>query len=253
MSFRYPNIIGKTPMEQIAQLRSFLYQLVEELNLQQNSGIAVVEQQGASGAATQKSSTQTGEQNSPLGTFNQIKNLIIKSADIVDAYETEITKRLEGKYVAESDFGTYTEETAKLIEENSKGLTTHFDSIQKLEAEMKTLIGTNAYVRQGLLFKVGEDGELEEELGQTDLGVGTPVYGVEVGQSVTVDGEQIFRKFARFTAYGMCLYDSGGQLSAYITDKRLHIPNCVITVSLTRGGFQETIDSERGSVERWVG
>lgn len=29
---RYPNITGRTPEEQIAQLKSYLYQLVDQLN-----------------------------------------------------------------------------------------------------------------------------------------------------------------------------------------------------------------------------
>lgn len=29
---RYPNITGRTPEEQIAQLKSYLYQLIDELN-----------------------------------------------------------------------------------------------------------------------------------------------------------------------------------------------------------------------------
>lgn len=32
MNIRYPNITGKTPEEQLAQMRSYLHQLVDQLN-----------------------------------------------------------------------------------------------------------------------------------------------------------------------------------------------------------------------------
>jgi hypothetical protein len=56
-------------------------------------------------------------------TFNSLKALIIKSADIVNAYYEEINTRLSGVYVAESDFGTYVEETDLKISRSSKDIT----------------------------------------------------------------------------------------------------------------------------------
>ncbi|MGM9550232.1 MAG: hypothetical protein ACI3V5_10385 [Faecousia sp.] len=32
MNIRYPNITGKTPEEQLSQMRSYLHQLVDQLN-----------------------------------------------------------------------------------------------------------------------------------------------------------------------------------------------------------------------------
>lgn len=254
MNLRYPNLTGKTPTEQIDQLKRYLYGLVEELNLREGKdGIriqpinTIPENQGSNGTAEE---TRV----SPVGQFNQIKSLIIKSADIINAYSEEITRRLDGHYVAESEFGTYKEQTSQQILENSTGITRSFANIQKLEGQIEGMIAANAYVRQGLLFTVGEGNaeKLEDELGQ-NLADGTPVYGVEVGQTVSVDGVETFRKFARFTSYGMTLYDSNDNLSAYITDRKLNIPNAVIKKSMTRGGFKENIDADGGSVERWVG
>ena len=187
-----------------------------------------------------------------MQTFNQIKSLIIKSAEIVNAYFTEINRRLEGVYVAESAFGSYKKETAQTIKENADSVDRVFSSIQQLEGALDQMISTNAYIRSGLLFTVGEE-TLEPELGQ-ELENGTDVFGVEVGQ-VTKDagGVEVFHKFARFTSYGMTLYDDNGNLSAYITDSRLNIPNAVIKNSLVRGGFVETIYADGSSVERWAG
>ena len=185
-----------------------------------------------------------------MSTFNQVKSLIIKSADIVNAYYEEINRRLEGVYVAESEFGTYQEQISQDITETAEGINRAFSRIQNIEGELEQTIGTSANIRSGLLFTVGEE-TLEPELGQT-LPEGAVVFGVEIGQSTTVNDVEVFHKFARFTAYGMTLYDTNGNLSAYITDNRMNIPNAVIKNSLTRGGYQETIKADGSVVEKWV-
>ena len=250
MNFRYPNITAGSPAEQIQQLKGFLYNLVEQLNLQEGgssspslAGTSLAREGGKAGIVVPAAT--------PMSTFNQVKDLIIKSADIINAYDAEINRRLEGKYVAESDFGTYKAETSQTIKENSVSIERAFSDLQEISGELEQIIATNAYVRQGLLFTVGEE-TLEAELGQT-IPEGTGIYGVEVGQTTQVDGIEVFNKFARFTAYGMTLYDNNGNLSAYITDRRLYIPDAVIKNSLTRGGFMETILADGSSVERWVG
>lgn len=251
MNLRYPNITGKTPLEQISQLRSFLYQLVDQLNVGESGGLTIVQQNGATGAQTPGGTAQVSPQGStPMSTFNQVKSLIIKSADIVNAYYEEINRRLEGVYVAESEFGTYQEQISQEIKETAGGIERAFIDIQRIEGELQQTIGTSANIRSGLLFTVGEE-TLEPELGQT-LPDGSKVFGVEIGQSTTVDDVEVFHKFARFTAYGMTLYDNNEKLSAYITDSKMNIPNAVIKNSLTRGGYQETVKADGSIVEKWV-
>lgn len=255
MNIRYPNITGKNSAEQLEQIRSFLFQLVEQLNMDaENDG----GKRSAQSAATGRNDRAGGEVErtestaaTPMSTFNQIKSLIIKSADIVNAYYTEINKRLGSVYVAESEYGTYKRESNQQIIANADRIDQAFGSIQSISGQMEKMIKTEANIHSGLLFVVGEE-NLEPELGQM-LPEGAEVYGVEVGQTTEVDGKKVFNKFARFTSYGMTLYDNNGKLSAYITDSRLNIPNAVIKNSLSRGGFVETIGSDGGSVERWVG
>ena len=250
MNIQYPKITGGTA-EQLLQIRGFLYQLVQQLNMESSSGGGQTISQSALPTAPLTQGSLESAEGSPMSTFNQVKSLIIKSAEIVNAYSEEINRRLEGVYVAESDFGTYRRETSQQITETSERVEQVFTSVQSISGQVNEIIKTNANIRSGLLFTVGEE-NLEPELGQ-DLPEGTEVYGVEVGQITEVNGEEIFNKFARFTSYGMTLYDNNGELSAYITDSRLNIPNAVIENSLTRGGFVETIYSDGSSVERWGG
>lgn len=244
MNITYPNISGKTPQEQLVQIRSYLFGLVDQLNLDRDQPVS------SSGALTLPVSAAPAETaRGPQSTFNQIKSLIIKSAEIVDAYYEKMATRLDGLYVAQSDFGTYRQELSAVLEQTAQGLTQSYENIQQLSGLLEQVIEVNANIRTGLLFHAGEPGEVLPQ----ELPDGTPIYGVEVGQTTQVDGEKIFDKFARFTAYGMFFYDENENISAYITDNRLRIPNAVVETTLTRGGFVETVFPDGSSVERWAG
>ena len=132
MELRLPNISG-SDREQLAQIRSYLYQIIPQLqwainNMGTTSSSTQVE------SPTPKSLIPTNSENSTsaLATFNSIKSLIIKSADIVDVYYEKINAQLDGEYVAQSDFGRYVEETTQKIEANSTSTTQRFDNIQTI-------------------------------------------------------------------------------------------------------------------------
>lgn len=254
MNFRYPNITNTSPSEQLAQIKNYLYQLVEQLNTEAKSEVSEEKQIMGLGISVPNNSASGGGTEQGLtskSTFSQIKSLIIKSADIVDAYYEEINKKLKSEYVAESEFGSYRYEAEQAISGNASNIQQIFASIQEIQGALDQTIETNASIRSGLLFVVGDE-TLEEELGQP-LENGTEVYGLEIGQRTTVNGTEVFNKFARFTSYGMTLYDKNGNLTAYITDRKMNIPNAAIKNSMTRGGFKETLNSDGSSVERWVG
>jgi hypothetical protein len=97
-----------------------------------------------------------------------------------------------------------------------------------------------AYIRTGLLYHA--------QAGET-LPEGTPVYGVEVGQQT----EGTFRRFGRFTAYGMTFYDENGEPAAQITQGQLKIPHAVVEQTFTEGGFTDEILPNGTIVTRWSG
>lgn len=86
---RAPKIDASDPMRQLAQVKSFLIQLVEQLN------IALRTLEG--GAATSKAETSAKKeapQTAPIA-FGEIKALIIKSSDIIEAYYEKMSPWLE--------------------------------------------------------------------------------------------------------------------------------------------------------------
>ena len=239
-NLRFPNITGASDAQKLQQVQSYLYQLVQDLNWAfENVG-------GAGGlkpsAELPKDHGSTAESEDAVAKFNDIKALIIKSADIVTAYYDTINARLKGIYVAQSDFGTYSEQTEASSEANSTGISQLYSNVQQISSDVEDLnqarIDTNAYIRTGLL--------------EDDPTIG-PVYGVEVGQSTQVDGVDIFKKYARFTADKLAFYDSNDIEVAYISDKKLYITHAEITGSLTQGKFVETAQSNGDIVKKWVG
>lgn len=91
MSFdiRAPKIDASDPMRQLAQVKSFLIQLVEQLN------IALRTLEG--GAATPKAETSAKKEATPTTpiAFGEIKALIIKSSDIIEAYYEKMSSKIE--------------------------------------------------------------------------------------------------------------------------------------------------------------
>lgn len=128
---RYPNIIGKTDAQKLEQVKSYLHQLADELNFQLNNPSSNLTTTSAPSGSTAPSGTKNS-----IAQFNDIKALIIKSADIVDAYYEEINKKLEGQYVAESDFGTYKEETQAQLTASSAQISSVLAKQELIETEM---------------------------------------------------------------------------------------------------------------------
>ena len=184
IDIRLPNITGKTEVEQLVQVKSYLHQLVGELNYQLKQG-EVVDAVG-NYASSVNGGAVSSRKTDPISTFNDIKSLIINSVDIINAYYDEISKRLEGVYVTESEFSTYTEQNNTSIQTIVSNMEQIAESIQHLTSALETLeqyqSDMNAHINADLL---GDDGE--------------PVYGLEIGQR-TEDG---FDKFARFTSNGL--------------------------------------------------
>lgn len=143
MKLRLPNINGVTDKEQLLQIKSYLYQMAEELQWALGSiesgagtGSGPVEASSAQSIGATAGNGGNSSSQSPGETFNAIKGLVIKSADIVNAYYEEINGRLESIYVAESDFGTYKEENELKYSATASDIEVLFSNDQTLESNL---------------------------------------------------------------------------------------------------------------------
>lgn len=233
---RLPNITATTAEGKLQQVQSYLFQLVGQLNfaLQSVEGAAqsnVVLETASSTGATREQEAQA--------TFNEIKALIIKSADIVNAYYDVITEKLSGEYVAESEFGTYRETTEQTITKTSTMVEQNFRSVQQiitdLEGLQHKLIEVDAHINSGVLY-FDEDG--------------VPVYGLEIGQRTEIDGVETFNKYAQFTADRLAFFDHNGYEVAYVSDEKLFITHIEVTGSFTIGKLIHTVLADGSVVTR---
>jgi hypothetical protein len=277
IDIRSPNITASTEREQLLQMKSYLFQLAEQLqwalqNVDTSNKSVVV-------APTAKSlASSSQEKPSAEATFGSIKALIIKSADIVNAYYEEINKKLEGQYVAISDFGIFSEQTSQEIVENSTNINRTFNNIQEIQTGFAASVGSLAGEIGQVSSKVGEvETNLLADLKTIKDDLSTistslidvtaniktgllyyddnevPVYGLEVGQKNTVNGVEVFNKFARFTADRLAFYNQSGAEVAYISDYKLYITDVEIKGSLQAGGYKDIIDADGGIVTKWAG
>ncbi len=239
VDLRYPNINGKTTEEQLVQTKLYLKGLVDQLNftLQEVGGVSV----GSASVTGTALVSKSEKESNAIATFNDIKALIIKSADIVNAYYDQINTKLEGVYVAESDFGSYAEQTTQDILANSTSIQQIYSDIQAIITDIDNLehskIETNAYINSGLLFYNAS---------------GVPVYGLEIGQRNTIDGVEVFNKYARFTSDKLSFYDSNNNEVAYVSDRKLYITVVEVTGELIRGKLVDIVQTNGTIVTKWI-
>lgn len=262
---RTPQLNATEPEELARELKSYILQLIPELNWVlesiQTKEVSQVQVNGVQGGKAP---------NTPeaIESFNQIKSLIIKSADIVNSFSESVAAKLEGEYVASSDFGVYQQNTQSLLEATSQSVTQNYENIQSIKvhsaatdaavaenaaaidaaagqisssneriAQLEVInMETSSYIKSGLLY-YGDDG--------------MPVYGLEIGQTNEKDGEAVFNKFARFSSDRLSFFDNNGVEVAYISDSKLYISAANITGVLQLGGYQ--VDTASGIAFKWVG
>lgn len=238
INIRLPNITAATEKEQLIQVKSYLHQLVQELNW----ALTTVES-GNSNTAVQKTATGGAVTKEELASsFNEVKALILKSSNAVSAYSEAAEERYKSLYVAQSDFGTYTEEASQQIQKNSTSIESFFENMQEIITDIDTLahslIEVSANIKSGLLYYDGN---------------GIPVYGLEIGQRTKLDGVEVFDKFARFTSDRLSFYDQNDNEVAYISDRKLYITHVEVKGTFRMGGFIDTTQADGSIVTKWVG
>lgn len=198
--FRLPNIVGNDK-EQLQALKSYLYQFIPQLQWALNTINTTQASGGVVASQPQVRPTQTTTSIDPEAVFESLKPLIIKSAEIVEAYYDAISTELDGLYVAVSDFGVFAEQTNLKIDANSRGITQSYEDMQVIQSNafsaVELLGGTLEDVQtnlggqvQGLGGKVeglsGEIGTLGNTLDEKIGGVNDSIDGLkdEVGKDI---------------------------------------------------------------------
>ena len=228
---RRPNINAPTPEGKIKQIESYLYQLTNQLNF----AIKATENPSVVTVKDQDGNEVSGSTNAEK-TFFMVKDLIIKSADIVNAYYETISRKLSGQYVAVSDFREFKQSTNANFELSSTNFTQHYESIQSIRSDvdnLNELRKDNCYIKTGWL----DDNET--------------IAGVEIGKVSEFDGETQ-RAFAQFTTNKLVFFDDAGHELGSFSDYRLNVNVSVVKVQLQfEGGY--ILDPSNGLAFKWGG
>ena len=160
-----PPLLRGTEQEQLAQLRSYLFQAAQHLNLALNDlsmdsfGKDVQE-------AIQAGGTQSAEkvQTSVDQTASALNDLIIKTANVIYQQMDVLETVLRSEYVAVSDFGQYQEEIESRLTQTAENTTAAYDYTAKISADTASqqtelagdqdalremLVKSSGYIKQG--------------------------------------------------------------------------------------------------------
>jgi hypothetical protein len=240
---RLPSITGVTEAEQLMQIKNYLYQLTGELNFalkavnsESNYKPTIISHDDSSGVE------KVSEIEEKLKNFIELKNLIIKSADIIEFFEDIVTRELEGKYVAISDFGIYQEETSNKFVETSENVTNYYESTKQIIANKFELRKDNCYIKTGWL---------DDDNTVAGFEVGQYIEYYETDTQGNVLTKYYDTGFAHFTTEEIAFFDKNRVKLAWFSKSILHIANAQIEETLLHGGY--SIDSEKGLSYKWKG
>lgn len=231
MTLAYPSIAGKTSGEQLESMRRYLCTLTDQLNLADWSAGAVLQEVSR---AIDADSLPDAERKKELGNFEQLKALIIKTADYAAANSESFKTQLSGNYVAVSDFGKYWQKATMTVDGNEFGIRQLYDYAAGINNDFA--VNSQQYVKTGLLYYNGA----------------VPVYGVGVGNietTVTKDGETVVDQTKNelvTVTPGRVSFWQGGDEIAYLSAKKLHFPSG--TLEATNAKLSGTLTAASGSV-----
>ena len=268
VDIRLPNINAPTNEGRLEQIRSYLYQFAEQLNW----ALTSFEEAANNGGIVVTTSNSNGTGASvvkKVSSFNELKDLIVSSADFVEAMATEI-KRIydgQGSYVAVSDFGTYKEERSALLETDTETGVTLLMTKEATIDEDNDGDADHTRIYEGCI-EIG-DVTIDDDYHQD----GETKYGISIGQ-LTIKKEttndkvtynKSFKSSARFTSTTLDFFDEWGKRIAYIDRRssgeefngsalggKFYIQNAEITNALIIGNYY--IDAGGGGLAfTWVG
>ena len=227
---------------QLVQMHRFLFTLSEQLN----NALLDTESRIIETKETAQSAFTAAEKGAQNGSYNDLKALVIKTADEVRSEMDILETQLRSEYIAKSEWGTYEEQIHQDIVTTAESTVERYGFEARLDAldEQATgfdefIISSNGYIRRGI---IGYD---ENNL---------PIFGIAVGEelkttSVTIDGVEYVEfdkthNMATYTADKLSFWINGVEM-AWMSNSELHIDDAWISdlvVGLVRSDLGEKLN-----------
>ena len=249
-----PPILNGTEKQQIVQIRQYLYQISRDLNIALSN---LTSENFANDSDVKKAlAGENAEQQKQevKRQLSSLKSLIIKTADTVRAEIDVLETSLDSTYVAQSTYGTFTEEIhgqlkamSDSIEQNIQYTATLTDTLNGVsDAFDQYVVETNCYIKQGII-------------GYNDA---TPIIGIAIGQDIktagtgTKDGKtydviDVSSNMSIWTPEKLAFYVNGSE-AAYVSNGAFYVNNIVLTGTLFLDN-KWSISCENGFSIRWIG
>lgn len=190
-----------TPEQQLNGLYSYLYQLVEALNVSLNSGTVIAKSAPRAGGIGGGASAAP---NAASDEYQRIKALIVKTATEVTGGMRKVLREISEGYTSQNEFGTYEEYLNNKISAGSDGFMFEWDRDTSLISNVGSIgqyfAESDVYIKFGIV-KHNDDDTVES--------------GILIGknfQKVTVDGKEYIRSedvYALLTAEEISFWQSG--------------------------------------------
>ena len=219
--FDNPPSQGGKPEEYLRDLYSYLFTMSNKLN-EALMDVSIEQMAPETQTAIRAAA---GAEKATASQMTQLKELIIKNAEITRLAMDEIRTELQSQYTAISeDFGTYQQTLEAQISATAAGIMQQYhieDRIQAVEDDTATFMNNlNAYIYSGLLSS------------------SPATYGIAIGYNVTNQDGTLNNqnKSATFTADKLSFWLNGTEV-AYFSNSVFHIANGEITNQMRMGGY----------------
>lgn len=252
MSFtEKPPMLRGSPQEQINAIRDYLFRMVGSLDeaISANSTGSVGRQ--ITRADGTKIYLPIGKDEDAIEAVRknaqELRSLIIKSANDVKEYADSKVEEYDARYVAESEYGAFTENINTLIESSARGVVESYNygaSIQSMQDSIGLIqnyfTNVNGEIRRGII---------------EDPDTGEYVTGIAISQSLQFSGEcgpgdsnnpgdgytyyylTQGQTFGLYTSTGWQFWIDGHKTGWFDSlDGMLHVANIVVEDTLNFGG-----------------
>jgi hypothetical protein len=227
-----PPVLSPDKADGVRQMQSYLFRLSGELNyILSHLSVDNFEEsakQVISGAVSENRISETMQSQ-----YSALKSIIVKTADVVQAQYEQLSSKLQGEYVATSEFGQYTESTLNALLADSTGLFQHF----VLDSTLNSYVADSEWSE----WKTQFEGYIKTGLIDTSED-GNPIYGVAIGTGslhVSVDGETVQKDgdlLCTLTSDRLSFYKSGAEV-AYFSNNKMYVTNVEILGTLIVDGW----------------
>lgn len=246
------------------QVQSYLHQLVEQLNftfsaIEKSAGS--VRPVGSNAAASE----QTEAEKKMVDSVNNLKSLIIKSANTVRSEMDQLETELGSTYVAVADFGTFQEDISTRVTDTAASVERVISDYVKLSGLVNEassefdnyVIETEGYIKQGI---IGYNDKAE------------PIIGIAIGQdievyrnddedktpvTVTVNNRDYHvintsSNMSIWTPDKLSFYINGAEVG-YFSNGALYTGDTIITGKLFLANNKWEISHNNGLTIKWIG